>query len=160
MPCQFGRRGIASREFVATIEHVGIGHFLVAVAHLNAGAIFLNQRPQLLEEVWAEEVGLGHRGGIDAGRLELAPRPTRRRDWAGRRPNEPKFGIAEPPSLFGVRGRSTGGEARQRVALSLEPPRLCIVSSRSTAWSGESAVGRPSDMGSATFMAASDGRGR
>ena len=119
MPRQFGRRDVAVSEFVAAIEHVGVGHLLVADAHLKGGAIFRHQRPQLLEQVGAEESRLGDRGGIDAGRLEFAPGAAGHRDRTVRLPHQAKFGITEAPALLRVRRRAARSKARQRITLRL-----------------------------------------
>ena len=92
---QLGHREIAVDELVAFLGDEGIGNLLRAGPDLDAGAEFLGQRAQLLEQVLAEEVGLRHRRRVKAGRLELRPGATREVHGAGRLPVDAQLGIAE-----------------------------------------------------------------
>jgi hypothetical protein len=57
MPCQLARRDIAAPEFAAAVERVGVGKLLAADAGLDGCALFIDERPQLVEEIGAEFSG-------------------------------------------------------------------------------------------------------
>jgi hypothetical protein len=107
------------REFVAVLQYVRVGHLLIADVHTDGGAVFCYQRPQLLEQVRAEESGFGNRRGINAGCLELTPGAAGDGHRAARFPNQAKFGIAEASPLFRIRRRTTRGKSCQCVTLRL-----------------------------------------
>ena len=71
MARDFRRGDAAASEFVAALEHVGIGDLLRRRPDLDLGAIFGDQRLELLEQIGAKILGLRHRRRIDAGRGEF-----------------------------------------------------------------------------------------
>ena len=69
---EVGGGGAAAPEVVAGLEHVGIGDLLGADADLDLGAVIRRPAAAAAQQIGAEIGGLGHRGGIDAGRGNLA----------------------------------------------------------------------------------------
>ena len=71
MQRELGGGHAAAAELVAALEHVGVSDLSRAVADLDFGAEFVDQRAQLLEQVVAKIPGLGHRRRINPGSSEL-----------------------------------------------------------------------------------------
>ena len=92
---QLGDREIAVDEFVAGFGDERIRDLLVADADIEGGAELLAERPQLLEQVLAEERRLRDGRRVKAGRLELRPGAAREAQGAGRLPVDAQLGIAE-----------------------------------------------------------------
>ena len=71
MAREFGGGDAAATEFVAGLEHVGVGDFLSAEPDFHLGAELARERLELLEQIGAEVLGMRHRRRIDAGRREF-----------------------------------------------------------------------------------------
>ena len=71
MAGKFGGRDAFAAEFIALIEDVRVGDFLVAHADIDVGAIVGDQKRQLFEQISAEGARLGDGRRIDARALEF-----------------------------------------------------------------------------------------
>ncbi len=92
---EFGGVGAAARQLVAALDHIRVGDLLRADADLDRGAVFADQRLELLEQIGAELGRLRHRRRVDAGFAELGEGARARERRAVRRINQAQFGIAE-----------------------------------------------------------------
>jgi hypothetical protein len=79
----------------AGVQHVGIGDFLAGAVDLDLDLEVVEQQGQLLDQVILELVGLGDRGGVDAGPAD----PGVRARQLGRQGlgiiDQPQLGIGE-----------------------------------------------------------------
>ena len=116
MARDLGRADAAAPKFVAAFEHVRVGDLLRPRADLNFRAIFLDQRFELLEQIGAKILRLGHRRRIDAGRGEFGEgaRIGRRRAFGAIGDPEPR--IAELRPLVRSRRHAVAQEAVERLA--------------------------------------------
>ena len=87
--------GAAAGQFVAAFDHVRVGDLRRADADLHDGAVFADQRLELLEQVGAKLLRLGDRGRIDAGLAEFCERPRAREGRAVGGVSQAELGIAE-----------------------------------------------------------------
>ena len=85
----------AARQFVAAFDHVGVGNLLRADADLDRGAVFRDERLELLEQIGAKVRRLGDRRRVDAGLAELGEGARARERRAVGRIGQAQFGIAE-----------------------------------------------------------------
>ena len=126
---EFGGVGAAARQFVAAFEHVRVGDLLRADADLDRGAVFADQRLELLEQIGAKLLRLRHRRRVDAGLAEFREGARVRRRRAVGRVGQAQFGIAEQRARRGRRRHAVLEEALDRAAQRL---RRLIVEARET----------------------------
>jgi len=111
-----GKMSIAVDEFVALLEYIRVGDLLVADSDLDRRAVFIDQWPELLQQVTPEEGGLRHGRRVGARQLELCPGTPSEGSRPERIPNQSQLGIAEPTPLVRARRATFGNEAIQRQA--------------------------------------------
>ena len=101
------RVGAAARQLIAAFDHIRVGNLLRADADLDRGAVFRDQRLELLEQIGAKFRRLRDRRRVDAGFAELGEGARAREGRAIGRIDQAQFRIAEQGA----------GRSRRRLAV-------------------------------------------
>ena len=108
--------GAAAGQFVAALDHVRVGDLRRADADLHHGAVFADQRLELLEQIGAKLLRLRDRGRVRARVAELRECARARKRRAVGRVRQAQFGIAEQGARRGRRRLAVLEEALDRAA--------------------------------------------
>ncbi|MCY1433257.1 hypothetical protein D9M71_492800 [compost metagenome] len=103
-------------QLVTMLDHVGIGDVLFAGADFHPYGEVLHQRPQLLQQVFAEGCGLGNGDGVGAWHLDLGVGAGGRGHFALAQVGHAQQRVAEHGALGGVRHHALLEVMPQRLA--------------------------------------------
>ncbi|MCY1407675.1 hypothetical protein D9M71_229820 [compost metagenome] len=115
-PRQLGGGHAGTGQFVALLDHVGIGDVLLAGADLHPHGEVLHQRPQLLQQVFAEGRRLGDGHAVVARHLHLGEGAGGRGHLALAEVGQTQQRIAEQRALPGIGRRALLQVALERLA--------------------------------------------
>ncbi|MCY1356372.1 hypothetical protein D9M69_428200 [compost metagenome] len=102
-------------QLVAALHHVGIGDVLLADADLHPHGEVIHQRAQLLQQVFAEGLGLGDGHRVGTGHLDLGVGAGGGRHLTLAQIDHPQFRVAEQAALLGVGHRALLQVALERL---------------------------------------------